>query len=426
MVPMMYWRLWVMMFLQYFTWGCWWVTLGTYIMSHESGTPGGFFSDGFTGSAISTSAIGAIFAPFIVGLIADRYFPTQIVLGVLHLLGAAILYFTSTLQNESQFWFGLLMYFFTFMPTLALTNSLSMHNLSQPDREFPWIRVLGTIGWIAAGWFFTVYVLARGAQGDGIATALTELQQSALPMVFAAVSQVILGFYCFFLPHTPPPAKGQSITARDVLGLDAVKLMQEPSFFIFVLGSFLICIPLQFYYGYTNPFLNGLGVENAVGKQTWGQMSEVIFMVLMPFFFVRLGVKAMLLVGMVTWVFRYFLFSFGDAGARAWMLYLGLIVHGICYDFFFVTGQIYVDRKAGPKFRSAAQGFITVVTLGLGFLVGGQVASIVERATGAGGSENWRTFWLIPAAFAGVVAVLFALFFRDTSQADEVQPIDAK
>jgi nucleoside transporter len=420
----MYLRLWVMMFLQYFTWGCWWVTLGTYIMAHEKGSPGGFFSDGFTGSAISTQAIAAIIAPFVVGLIADRYFPTQIVLGVLHLAGAVILYFTSQIQDQTQFWIGLLVYFLTFMPTLALTNSLSMHNLRQPDREFPWIRVWGTIGWIAAGWFFTVYVLARGTSGESISEALSALQKSSLPMVFAAVSQVILGIYCFFLPHTPPPAKGQKITIGDVLGLDALKLMRETSFLVFVIGSFLICIPLQFYYGYTNPFLNGLGVENAVGKQTWGQMSEVIFMVLMPLFFVRLGVKAMLLVGMIAWVVRYFLFAYGDAGSRVWMLYLGLILHGICYDFFFVTGQIYVDRKAGPRFRSAAQGFITVVTLGFGFLIGGLVASYVERATGAGGAENWRQFWMIPAMFAGVVAILFALFFRDTSQAEDIREID--
>jgi nucleoside transporter len=381
-----------LMFLQYFVWGAWSVTTGTWLGEtlHFTGEQ--------IGLAFGTTALAAMISPFFVGMVADRFFSTERILAVLHVVGAAILFLASTQTAFGPFYGVLLLYALCFMPTLALSNSISFRQMSSPEREFPSIRVLGTIGWIVAGLFI-------GTLG---------LEATAVPMRIAAAGSLVLGLFCLALPHTPPQRSGRA-SARDVLGLDALKLLGERSFAVFVLGSFLICIPLQFYYAFANPFLNEIGVTNAAGKMTLGQMSEIGFMLVMPVFFRRLGVKYMLLVGMAAWSARYLLFAGGNATNLSWMLYAGILLHGICYDFFFVTGQIYVDQKAPPDLRAAAQGLIAFVTLGVGMFIGSWLSGrVVDSYALASGGHAWDAIWLVPAAGAFAVLVLFALFFRSS------------
>ncbi len=386
-------KLFVMMFLQYFVWGAWYVTLGTYLGETLA------FQGQQIGLAVGTTAVAAMISPFFVGMVADRYFATERILAALHLLGGLVLFAASTLDTFGPFYAVLLGYTLLYMPTLALTNSLSFHQMRDPGKEFPAVRVLGTIGWIVAG----------------LTIGFLRLESTAVPMRIAAASSLGLGMFCFVLPHTPPSRLAARVTARDVLGLDALQLLRDRSFAIFVIGSFLVSIPLQFYYAFANLFLNEIGMENAAGKMTLGQMSEIGFMLVMPLFFVRLGVKRMLLLGMVACAARYSLFSYGDNGARVWMLYLGILLHGICYDFFFVTGQIYVDRKAPRHLRAAAQGLIAFVTLGVGMLIGSWLSGVaVDRYSVTAGAEvvhAWSRIWLIPAFGAGAVLALFAMFF---------------
>ena len=382
----------VMMFLQYFAWGAFFVSMGGYVSRIL----------GFTGTqqgwVYATSPIGAMIAPFFVGMVADRFFATQRILAVLHLLGGALLVGVSLTQSYPAFLSVLMVYFLCYMPTLALTNSLSFTHLSDPERQFPGIRVLGTIGWIAAG-------LVVGFLGIGDESTQFQL---------AAGASICLALFCLTLPNTPPSKQAGRVDVRTVLGLDSLRLMKQWSFTVFVVGSFLICIPLQFYYSFAETFLGDVQVKNAVGKMTYGQMSEIFFMLIMPFFFVRLGVKYMLLVGMAAWAVRYFLFSIGNADDRMWMLYLGIILHGICYDFFFVTGYIYVDQKAPDTIRASAQGFLAFVTWGIGGFIGSQLAGTTANYfTASDGTRNWHDFWLTPAIAATVVMIVFAFMFRD-------------
>ncbi|MBN2008881.1 nucleoside permease [candidate division KSB1 bacterium] len=387
----------VMMFLEFLIWGAWFVTLGTYLGNIN-------FSGSQIGYTYLMNNIAAIISPFFIGMIADRYFSSEKVMAILHILGGIVIFFAAGITSVSGLILGLLLYNICYMPTIALANAISFNQMENPDKQFPKIRVWGTIGWIVAGLLIT-FIQFNYFEG---------VERSAIPMKMAAVASIILGFYAITLPKTPPQNIGKEVTIGDILGVKALKLMKEKSFLIFVICSLLISIPLAFYYNFTNMFLNDLGMKGVAAKQSMGQMSEVIFMILMPFFFVRLGVKRMLLVGMLSWVLRYLLFAMGNIGAGVWMLYLGILLHGLCYDFFFVTGQIYVDKKAGKDIRASAQGFIALVTYGIGIGLGSVVSGQIVDLFTSEGVKNWPAIWWSPAIFAALVAILFAGTFKDT------------
>jgi nucleoside transporter len=384
-----------MMFLEFFIWGCWYVTMGTYLLKTLH------FDGAQVGLLYGTSALGAMISPFFIGYFADRFFNTEKLLGVLHLVGAGLMYLISTQQDYNTFYLVLLLYSLTYMPTLALANSLSFQHINDPAKEFPSIRVLGTLGWIVAGLFI----------------GFMKIEDSAAQFQITALASLLMGIYCFTLPRTPPQRKGEKTTFSDILGLDALVLFKDRSFLVMFVSSLLICIPLQFYYSFTNPFLNELGMQNAAGKMTMGQMSEIGFLLLMPLFFVRLGVKKMVLVGIVAWVVRYLLFAYGNNDSGVWMLYLGIILHGICYDFFFVTGQIFVDNKAPLSMRSSAQGLITFATYGVGFFCGSYLAGkIVDAYKTSATTHNWTGVWTIPSAISAVILVGFWLMFKEDNK----------
>lgn len=416
-------RLSIMMFLEFFVWGAWTVTLGSYLGQ------GLGFSGVAVGQAYSTTAWAAIFSPFFIGMVADRFFPAQVVLGILHLLGAALMYWATTVTDPVLFFWVLLGYALCYMPTLALVNAISFHEMTDIGREFPGIRVLGTIGWIVAGLAisFVLGPIFKAKLGE------TPVDATKFPLYMSVIASVIMGVYSFSLPNTPPKGKGQKVTLSDVLSLKALALMKDTSFAVFVIGSLLICIPLAFYYAFTNPFLVEVGMKDVAAKMSMGQMSELFFMLVMPFFFVRLGVKKMLLIGMVAWAVRYGCFAFGMPGtSTVALLYIGILLHGVCYDFFFVTGQIYVDNKAPREVRAAAQGFIALVTYGAGMVIGNFIAGKVVDAYAVTkmveGKEvvthHWQNVWLIPGVMAVVILIGFALLFHDKAKPPDEIPAE--
>lgn len=397
----------VMMFLNFFVWGSWFVTLGTYLNTSLSAT------DINISAAYGTQALGAIAAPFIIGLIADKYFAAQKILGVLHIVGAGLLFYLTTLSDFNAFYPVLLVYMILYMPTLALVNAVSFRQMNRPEKEFANIRVWGTIGWIVAG--LIIGWLAWESKNTLVNTFRT-----------AAIVSLALGLFSFTLPNTPPPKAGTKTTFGEIIGLDALGLLKDRNFLVFFLASLLICVPLAFYYQETNLFLNEIGVEGAAGKMALGQMSEMIFLFLMPLFFSRLGVKWMLLIGMAAWVLRYICFGYGDTGSGMWLLYAGIILHGICYDFFFVTGQIYTDERAGERIRSSAQGMITLATYGVGMLIGFWIAGLIAERYATAGGHDWRSIWLIPAGIAGFVLLFFATLFSERKRKQAITEVEAE
>lgn len=392
----------IMMFLQFFIWGGWFVTLGSFL-GNNLGANGAE-----TAMAYSTQSWGAIIAPFIIGLIADRYFNAEKILGILHLIGAILMYLMSSATDFSTFYPYVLGYMIAYMPTLALVNSVAFNQMKNPTKEFPFVRVFGTIGWIVAG---LIISLAFGWD------SIQNIEQGFLSNTFlmVAIASAILGMYSFTLPKTPPTViKGEKVTISDILGLDALKLLQDKNFLIFFISSVLICIPLAFYYQNISLFLTEYKVENSTSWASLGQVSEVLFMLLLPFFFKKFGFKKTILVGMLAWGIRYLLFAYGNSGDLFFMLVAGIALHGICYDFFFVSGQIYTDSKAGNKIKSAAQGLITLATYGIGMLVGFWIAGKISDSYMLDGEiHDWKSIWMFPSIFSGGVFIFFLLVFKN-------------
>ena len=395
-------RLSIMMFLQFFIWGAWYVTVGNYM------TANGMFDQ--VSWAYTVGPIAAIISPVFLGMIADRFFATERVLAAMHLIGGLAMFAIPTAaQWGPGYLIGLLMlHMLAYMPTLGLTNTLAFHHIQDQEKDFPLIRVFGTIGWIAANW-----VVSKWLAGD----------EKAVQFYVTGIACMALAVYSLTLPHTPPPLAGKKVSLGEMLGLDALKLLKEWPFLVFIVGSFLICIPLAAYYAYAPVFANKVGMENVAFSMSFGQISEIVFMLLMPLFFRKLGVKWMLLVGMLAWVVRYGLFAAADDGNIKWMVMLGIMLHGICYDFFFVTGFIYTDKKCSPEIRGQAQGFLVLVTQGLGLGIGAQVVGrlVARHTTGEPPVTDWGSFWVIPAVMAAVVMLLFAFLFNDRAVENKVK-----
>ena len=407
-------RLGIMMFLQFFVWGAWYTSIAVYMTAEGMGD--------LTHWPYTVNPLAAIAAPFFLGLVADRYFSTEKVLGVLHILGGLVLLSVPQFSGAPVVFVSLLLlYNLCYMPTIGLANTLAFHNITDQEKHFPLIRVFGTVGWIVAGLFISLVLKEFVAAGS-----LPE--QTPLPLYTAAVASLVLGLYSFSLPHTPPPAAGERVSMRSIVGLDALKALGSRPFYVFLGASLLLCIPLAAYYNFTQLFLEGTGFRNIAGTQTLGQMSEVVFMLLMPIFFIRLGVKWMLVAGMGAWVLRYVFFALAAPSGVFWMIIFGILLHGICYDFFFVTGQIYVDKKSTPAIRGQAQGMLVLVTYGLGMLIGAQAAGHLFNAflgdAGALTLDQWRQFWFVPAAFAAVVMVGFAVLFKDRVESTKAEAAD--
>lgn len=391
MKPIVITKLSLMMLLEYFVWGAWYVTLSTYMAKNLNATGGQI------GSAYNALAIATMISPFFIGMVADRYFSAQKIMAVLHIAGAALLYFASQAENYPGFYWLVLAYSLLYMPTIALSNNVAFQQMSDPGRMFPWIRVFGTVGWIVAG----VMISALDAEG------------SAFTFQMAAIASLALGLFSFALPDTPPKGKGTDAKASSVLGVDAFVLFKNKPFLVFFIAAILVCIPLSFYYGFANLFLNEAGMENAAGKMALGQFSEGLFILAIPFLFYRIGVKNMVLIGMVAWFLRYICFAHGDADNNLWMLYTGIILHGICYDFFFVTGYMYTEQKAGEKIKNAAQGLFTFATYGLGMFIGTAISGLVADYYTEDGVFQWTSIWYVPAAIAVFVLIYFILFFKE-------------
>jgi nucleoside transporter len=391
-------RLSFMMFLNYAIWGAWYVTLSTYLTVTLK------FSGTQAGAVFGTTALACMISPFFVGLVADRFFASERVLAVLHLVGAVILYLVTKVTGFPAVYALMFAYCLCYFPTIALTNSLTLQHLKDPGRDFPLVRVFGTLGWIASG----------------VTVGHLRVETSSVPFLLAAGASIAMSLLSLMLPHTPPPSQGQTTTVRQVLGLDAMVMLKRPAYAVFAVASILACIPLTFYYSFTNTYLNDLQVENAAGKMALGQVSEVGMMLLMPWILRRMTVKSILIMGMAAWFVRYELLAYGTPDNRLWMFYLAILLHGICYDFFFMTGQLYTDQQAPEGLRSAAQGLITFLTYGAGMLIGslisGRTVDYFTRISGSAVIRNWRGFWTSSALSALVVLLLIAVFFHSRTK----------
>jgi nucleoside transporter len=396
MKPIVFTKLSVMMLLEYFIWGAWYVTMGTYMAEFLD-------SNGVQiGAAYSALAIATMISPFFVGLVADRYFAAQRIMGVLHIVGAVLLYLATQITDNASFYWLIVLYSLLYMPTIALSNSIAFQQMTDPGKQFPWIRVFGTLGWIVAGFMI-------GNLG---------IEKTSSTWIMAASASAILGVLSFILPNTPPRGK----SSESAIGTEAFVLFKDKPYLIFFIAAILVCIPLSFYYGFANLFLNEAGMENAAGKMILGQVSEAVFILAIPFLFNSIGVKKMLLLGMTAWILRYVCFAFGNADANLWMLYAGIVLHGICYDFFFVTGYMYTEKKAGEKIKNAAQGLFTFATYGVGMFIGTWFSGFTTDHYTVNEVHQWKEIWFVPAYIAVGVMLYFIFFFnekKEIAKADE-------
>lgn len=388
----------LMMFVEYFIWGSWYVTMNTYmrINLHSSGVQ--------IGAAYSALAIATMISPFIVGMVADRFFAAQRIMGVLHILGAVLLFLATTVSLNGPFYWIILVYSLLYMPTIALSNSIAFNQMSDPGKQFPWIRVFGTLGWIVAG------KLIGSQQWEDNGHAVNTFY-------LAAGASAFLGLISFFLPNTPPKAAANRTSAAKALGTEAFVLFKNNAYLIFFIAAILVCIPLSFYYGFAEGFLNEIGMKGAASKMIWGQFSEAIFILAIPFLFNRIGVKKMLMMGMVAWMLRYICFAYGNIDANLWLLYAGIILHGVCYDFFFVTGYMYTEKKAGAAIKNAAQGLFTFATYGVGMFIGTWFSGFAVDHYKTDTGHDWTRIWFVPAYIALGVLIYFILFFREKKTA---------
>jgi nucleoside transporter len=390
----------IMMFLLYCIWGSWYGQMSKYLSNQleASGVQ--------VGNAYAMFSIAMIASPFLVGMLADRYIAAQRLLGILSLLGAAILFWLINIEEPSTFIWVLLLYCLTFTPAISLTTSIAMRQMANPEIEFPPIRVFGTIAWI-------VIVNVVGWYGWGDKGTIFQL---------ALLLSLVLGVFSFFLPHTPPGKSKEPFSYTQLIGKDAFVLFKSKSFSLFFISSVLICIPLAFYYTWANPSLtdayilafpsinaDSFAIEN---KMSLGQVSEIVFLLMLPFAYRKWGLKNIFIIGLLAWVIRFLFFGYGTADNTPWMLYLAILLHGVCYDFFFVSGQIYIDKKAGTAIKAQAQGLITLATYGIGMLLGNLIAGYVKDMNTLSNVTNWTNVWLVPAGIASLVLLLFMFFFK--------------
>jgi len=382
-----------MMFLQYYIWGSWYVTMGTYMTVYLKST-------GIQiGAVYSALAIATMISPFFIGMVADRFFAAQRLMGVLHLIGGLLLFMASKIGSNTGFYWVILLYSLVYMPTIALSNSVAFRQMSDPGKQFPVVRVFGTIGWVVAG-----FMIAR-----------LGIEKTPSTFYMAAIISAALGLFSFLLPNTPPLAKVQS-SAKTILGIDALILFKDRPYLIFFIAAIFVCIPLSFYFGFANLFLNQTGMKNAAGNMVLGQVSEAVFILAIPFLFNSIGVKKMLIIGMTAWMLRYICFAFGNMDANIWMLYAGIILHGVCYDFFFVTGYMYTEKKSGERIKNASQGLFTFVTYGLGMFIGTWFSGFVTSYYTVNQDYQWRSIWYIPTYISLAVLICFIFFFREKKQ----------
>ncbi|MGE0770525.1 MAG: nucleoside permease [Cyclobacteriaceae bacterium] len=391
MKPTVFAKLSIMMLLEYFVWGAWYVTMGTYMSTFLASTGVQI------GAAYSALAIATMISPFFVGMVADRYFAAQKIMGALHMAGGLLLFLATQIQDNTAFYWVIVCYSLLYMPTIALSNSIAFGQMTDPGKQFPWIRVFGTLGWIVAG-------LMIGALA---------IEKTPSTFHMAAAVSLALGIFSFVLPNTPPKGKAADATASSALGTEAFVLFKDKPYLIFFIAAILVCIPLSFYYGFANLFLNEVGMENAASKMILGQVSEAVFILAIPFLFNTIGVKRMLLLGMTAWILRYIAFAYGNVDANLWMLYAGIVLHGICYDFFFVTGYMYTEAKAGAKIKNAAQGLFTFATYGAGMFIGTWFSGFATDYYTVDGVKQWPEIWYVPVYIAVAVVIYFLLFFKE-------------
>ncbi|MDO9339544.1 MAG: nucleoside permease [Bacteroidales bacterium] len=382
-----------MMFLQYYIWGSWYVTMGTFMTEFLK-------SNGIQiGAAYSALAIATMISPFFIGMVADRFFAAQRLMGLLHIIGGILLFLASKVESNGPFYWVILLYSLAYMPTIALSNSVAFRQMTDPGKQFPFVRVFGTVGWVVAGFMI----------------AILGIEKTPSTFYMAAIISVALGLFSFMLPNTPPQAKTPT-SAKSILGIDALVLFKDKPYLIFFIAAIFVCIPLSFYFGFANLYLNQSGMQNTAGKMVMGQISEALFILAIPFLFNRIGVKKMLLIGMTAWILRYLCFAFGNMDINLWMLYAGIILHGVCYDFFFVTGYMYTEKKSNERIKNAAQGLFTFVTYGLGMFIGTWFSGFVTSYYTVNNVYQWKSIWYIPAFIAVAVLICFIFFFKEKKQ----------